>query len=67
MHQGSEDLLFLSFEITRVEDLGADRLVYGELGERFNHCPVVANLPTSITHGALGNGAVHEFAVPREG
>jgi multiple sugar transport system ATP-binding protein len=64
MYEGCGALLSLRFEIIRVEDLGADRLVYGKLDERFNRCPVVANLPTSFTQYCVETGATYDFAVP---
>jgi len=65
LYEGSGEVTSLRFEVSRVEDLGADRLVYGKLGERFNRCPVVANLPTSFTHYAVKTNATYDFAVPR--
>ena len=64
MYEGCGALLSLRFEISRVEDLGADRLVYGKLDERFNRYPVVANLPTSFTRYCIETGATYDFAVP---
>ncbi len=66
MHGGSIKVESLPFEVTRVEDLGADRLVYGRLQERFNRYPVVANLPTSFTHYTIEVGTTYDFAVPRQ-
>ena len=66
LHIGGGEVVSLRFEISRVEDLGADRLVYGKLEERFNHCPVVANLPISFTHYSVQTGATYDFAVPKD-
>lgn len=66
MYEGRNEVISFRYEVTRVEDLGADRLVYGKLGERFNHCDVVANLPTSFTHYSVQTGATYDFAVPRD-
>jgi multiple sugar transport system ATP-binding protein len=66
MHEGSSELESFPFEVTRVEDLGADRLVYGKLQERLNRSPVVANLPTSFAHYSIEVGATYDFKVPRE-
>jgi len=52
------------FQVTRVENLGSDRLVYGNLGERFDHHHVIANLPTSFTQYPIETGATYKFAVP---
>jgi multiple sugar transport system ATP-binding protein len=65
MHAGSEDVLSLPFEVSRVENLGADRLVYGKLEERFHHSQVVANLPTSFTGYTVETNQSYEFTVPR--
>ncbi len=66
MHEGSVELESFPIEVTRVEDLGADRLVYGRLQERFNRSYAVANLPTSFTHYSIEVGATYNFAVPRK-
>jgi multiple sugar transport system ATP-binding protein len=65
LHEGAGKVESFRFEVTRVEDLGADQLVYGKLGERFNRCPVIANLPTSFTHYTVQTGATYDFAVPQ--
>jgi multiple sugar transport system ATP-binding protein len=66
MYERCGELLSLRFEISRVEDLGADRLVYGKLDERFNRCPVVANLPASFTQYCIETGATYDFGVPSD-
>ena len=66
MHEGSGDLIFFPFEVSRVENLGADRLVYGKLGEGFDHSAVIANLPTSFTNYTIETNQSYDFAVPRE-
>jgi multiple sugar transport system ATP-binding protein len=65
MHTGGKDVLSLPFEVNRVENLGADRLVYGKLEERFHHCHVVANLPTSFTGYTVEANQSYDFTVPR--
>jgi multiple sugar transport system ATP-binding protein len=65
MYDQSVDVVSLRFDVSRVEDLGADRLVYGNLDERFNRCRVVSNLPTSFTCYCVETGCGYEFAVPR--
>lgn len=65
MHERGGELLSLPFQVSRVENLGADRLVYGKLGERFNHLPVIANLPTSFTNYKIETSQSYDFAVPR--
>lgn len=66
MHEGCNKVSSFRYEVTRVEDLGADRLVYGKLEERFNHCHVVANLPTSFTHYSIETNGTYDFAVPSD-
>lgn len=66
LHQAGGEVVSFRFEVSRVEYLGADRLAYGKLEERFNHSPVVANLPTSFTHYDLEAGATYDFAVPQD-
>jgi multiple sugar transport system ATP-binding protein len=65
MYEGRGDLVPMPFEVTRVENLGADRLVYGKLEERFNHTPVIANLPASFTNYTIETNHRYDFAVPR--
>ncbi len=55
-----DDLVRFPFHVHRVEYLGAERLLYGEIGDakavaRF---PVTVGLPVEV-------GATHDFAVPR--
>jgi multiple sugar transport system ATP-binding protein len=59
-----DEIIPFGFQVTRVENLGSDRLVYGDLGERFDHRHVIANLPTSFTQYAIETGATYKFAVP---
>ena len=65
MHTGSEELFSLPFRVNRVENLGADRLVYGQLEERFQHSHVIANLPTSFTGYTVETARSYDFAIPR--
>ena len=65
MYHGREDLVPFRFLIDRVEELGADRLVYGNLEERFNCSHVIAGLPTSFTHYSVQTSATYDFAVFR--
>ena len=66
MHTDGRDVLALHFDVSRVENLGADRLLYGKLGERFNHPQVLANLPTSFTRYRIETGQRYDFVVPRD-
>jgi multiple sugar transport system ATP-binding protein len=65
LYEGRNDLISFPFDVTRVEDLGADHLVYGNLGVKFGRSHVVANLPTSFTHYTVETGATYDFAVPQ--
>jgi len=66
MHGESTDVESFPLEVSRIEDLGASRLIYGRLKERFNRHPVVANLPTSFTHYSIEPGGTYNFAVPKK-
>jgi multiple sugar transport system ATP-binding protein len=63
--ENRDDLVVMSFEVSRVENLGADRLVYGKLTERFNSAHVVANIPASFTGYTVKTAQSYDFAVPR--
>ncbi len=65
MHDGRNDMVTVPFDVSRVENLGADRLVYGKLSERFKYAQVIANLPTSFTEYAVETGQTYDFAVPQ--
>ncbi|MBI2881924.1 MAG: ABC transporter ATP-binding protein [Candidatus Tectomicrobia bacterium] len=64
VHPGRGDVLRLPFRLTRVESLGADRLIYGVLGGPFRDQKAIAKLPSSVP-AALREGEAYEFAVPR--
>jgi multiple sugar transport system ATP-binding protein len=61
-----EDLERFQFEVTWVENLGADRLVYGNMGFRSRNGRVVARLAPNI-RVSLEAGKTYMFAVPRRG
>ena len=65
MHGESREVESFPIEVSRIEDLGADRLIYGRLKERFNRFHVVANLPTSFTRYSIEAGGTYEFTVPK--
>jgi multiple sugar transport system ATP-binding protein len=65
MHEDGVDVVEFPFEIGRVEDLGADRLIYGKLGERFKFSHAIANLPASFTRYSIEREKTYHFAVPR--
>jgi multiple sugar transport system ATP-binding protein len=53
------------FEVTWVEDLGSDRLVYGDIGLQAAHRHVIAKLPANVNVSIEG-GQTYTFAVLRE-
>jgi multiple sugar transport system ATP-binding protein len=61
-HAATEDLVLFPFRLTRIEHLGADRLLYGVLDAPFAEHKVIANLPTA-TSITLQPGKRHTFAV----
>ncbi len=65
LHTTDTDVVSMQFKVNRIENLGADRLVYGHLKDRFKDGAVIANLPTSFTSYTIEPGHTYEFAVPR--
>jgi multiple sugar transport system ATP-binding protein len=64
IHTTAARLIPLPFRLTRLEYLGADRLLYGTLETSFApHQKVIANLPATVTM-TLDPGACYQFAVP---
>jgi ABC-type sugar transport system ATPase subunit len=61
--QTPDALAVFPLRVSRVEDLGSDRLVYGVLPERFKATKVIAKLSFSVSV-AIQPGECHEFAVP---
>jgi multiple sugar transport system ATP-binding protein len=61
-HGGHEHMVPLPFRVIRVEHLGADRLLYGHLGEALPDTRVVARLPSTVTSNEQP-GETAEFAV----
>jgi multiple sugar transport system ATP-binding protein len=53
------------FNVTRVEYLGADRLIYGILSGDFADQKVIARLPAMVT-AAIEPGIGYDFTVPEE-
>ena len=62
MHEGSEPTVRLWFQVNRIENLGADRLLYGNLRDHFREQKVIVNLPSTM-HLHLAPGSAYEFAV----
>lgn len=60
-----ENMECLEFEVTWVEDLGSDRLVYGNVGLQSAHRHVVSKIPANIPLGIQG-GRTYTFGVARE-
>src|SRR5262249_11967382 len=56
-------LVTLDFRVTRLEYLGADRLLYGVLEGKFQDARAIARLPSTVTI-TVGPGQRHEFTVP---
>jgi len=48
IHAAETKIVAFRFSITRVEYLGADRLLYGILNERFTGQKVIASLPSTV-------------------
>ena len=63
--QQQDHLKRLNFEVRLVEDLGADRLVYGELGPPFEGRSAVSRLALNINL-PIEAGNTYTFAVPYE-
>ena len=61
-HENRGGLTTLQFRVTRVEYLGADRLVYGVLEGRFAEAKVIAKLPSTVMV-PIQPGRLYEFAV----
>lgn len=51
-----------SFRVTRVEQLGADRLIYGEARDEFGETHVISKLPSAITV-LVETGNTYDFVV----
>jgi multiple sugar transport system ATP-binding protein len=60
-----EDVESFQFEVTWVEHLGSDRLVYGNVGTQFIHRHVVAKIPANVTV-PIETGETYTFSVPRK-
>jgi len=63
LHASHDHAVAFPFRVTRVEDLGADRLLYGMLEAPFAEEKVIARLPSTVTVAIL-QGERYEFAVP---
>jgi multiple sugar transport system ATP-binding protein len=63
-HPRANGVVAFPFRLTRVEHLGADRLLYGVLEEQFDDARVIARLPFTVSLPVLP-GQRYEFTVPR--
>ncbi len=61
-HDGEARVATFPFRVTRVEYLGADRLLYGTLGDAFADQKVIARLPSTVS-GRIDPGTIYEFTV----
>ncbi|HEX9145844.1 MAG TPA: ATP-binding cassette domain-containing protein, partial [Candidatus Binatia bacterium] len=59
---GSAKMSTLPFQVTRVEYLGADRLLYGTLSGAFSDQKVIARLPSTVTVNIESN-TTYDFTV----
>jgi len=64
-YDGGASLIALGLRVTRVEYLGADRLVYGVLEGKFQGAKVLARLPSTVTT-PVHAGRRYDFAVPEK-
>jgi multiple sugar transport system ATP-binding protein len=60
----SADIEIFPFRVTRIEYLGADRLIYGVIEGRSPETHVISKLPTNIRN-EITAGEVYEFVVRR--
>ena len=61
VYSSNEPLVSFWYRVTRVEDLGADRLLYGSLRDLAPDTKMIVNLPSTI-HVPLTPGEAYEFA-----
>ena len=62
VYGAQETLLSFQFKVTRIEYLGADRLLYGFLGGKLADAHVIAKLPSTVT-ASIQQGETYEFVV----
>jgi multiple sugar transport system ATP-binding protein len=61
VYSTDEPLVSFFYRVTRVEDLGADRLLYGSLRDLAPDTKMIVNLPSTI-HLSVTPGDSYEFA-----
>lgn len=64
-HETTGNLVSLPFRVTRIEYLGADRLLYGALGGQFQDSKVIAKLSSTV-NVPIQQGNCYEFAVKQQ-
>jgi multiple sugar transport system ATP-binding protein len=62
VYGAQESLVTFQFKVTRIEYLGADRLLYGYLGGRLADAHVISKLPSTVTV-SIQQGDTYEFVV----
>lgn len=62
VYRGQGKVVLFQLNVTRVEYLGADRIIYGSLEEKFGNAHVLARLPSDTTVSFL-QGRSYEFAI----
>ncbi|MEK7245066.1 MAG: ABC transporter ATP-binding protein [Pseudomonadota bacterium] len=62
IHSGQDSHVVFPFRATRIEYLGADRLVYGVLEPPFRDARVISKLPNNV-RAAVSPGERHDFVV----
>jgi multiple sugar transport system ATP-binding protein len=62
--EGGDDNVIFPFRVTRVEYLGADRLVYGVLEGREPETHLISKIPTNV-RTEIAAGERHDFVVRR--
>src|SRR5581483_3641743 len=62
--EAGDDVIAFPFRVTRVEYLGADRLVYGVLEGRTPEAHVISKIPTNI-RAEIVAGSRYDFVIHR--
>ena len=62
VYGAQEDLLTFQFKVTRIEYLGADRLLYGFLAGKLADAHIIAKLPSTVTT-TIQQGETYEFVI----
>jgi len=60
-----DDMVVMHFQVSYIENLGADRLVYGDVAQAHSETLTAAKLP-SIVDVSISPGETYEFAVERK-